>query len=590
MKAIITYSIVYDFISTMTRESIDYDVVIVGAGPAGLSAAIRLSQLANQHQFPLKICIVEKGSEVGAHILSGAVLEPRALDELIPDWRNLDNAPIKTAVTEDAFWLLTQNHHLPLPTPPPMKNHGNYIVSLEQVCQWLAKEAQSLGVDIFPGFAASELLYAEAINENGTENYSKNNAENSDAKGCVGDRVAGIITNDAGIGKNGEKKANFQPGMELRARYTLLAEGARGSLTKILCEKYKLREGRDPQTYGLGIKELWEIDPKNHRTGTVLHTIGWPLDSKTYGGSFVYHMANNLLSIGFVVGLDYENPYLDPFEEFQRFKHHPKIRPLLEGGRRICYGARALNEGGLQSIPQLSFPGGLLIGCAAGFLNVPKIKGNHTAMKSGMLAAETIFEELESSKKALRQPKSTLCNFETKIRNSWIFEELKLARNIRPAFRAGLWPGLCYAALDTYLLRGREPWTFHNHADHLTLKPAKDCKPILYPKPDGQISFDKLSSVKLSNTNHVEDQPCHLKLADPALAISVNLAIYDSPEQRYCPAAVYEIIRDKNGQNPYLQINAPNCIHCKTCDIKDPKQNITWIPPEGGGGPNYTNM
>lgn len=554
----------------------EYDVLINGAGPAGLCAALRLAQLSQSQQIPIKICVLEKGSYVGAHIISGAVLEPRALEELLPDWCNDPDAPIKTAVTEDNFWLLFKNHHLKLPTPPQMRNHGNYIVSLEQVCQWLAKKAESLGVEIFPGFAAQAPLYSES-----------------------GDRVIGVITSDVGIGKNGQQKANFQAGMELRAKYTVLAEGARGSVTKILCEKFKLRESCDPQTYGIGVKELWEIAPNKHRIGTVLHTVGWPLDTETYGGSFAYHMADNLLSIGFVVGLDYENPYLDPFEEFQRFKQHPSIRPLLEGGQRICYGARALNEGGLQSIPKLAFPGGLLIGCAAGFLNVPKIKGSHTAMKSGMIAAETIFEALKSHSSSSNSGSTTklstgsfplLPNFETTIQKSWIWEELKLARNIRPAFRAGLWLGLSYAAIDTYLFRGRAPWTFHNHADFPCLKPAKNCKPIPYPQPDGKISFDKLSSLQLANVNHAEDQPCHLVLKDPKIAITVNLEIYASPESRYCPAAVYEIVRDQSGQNPRLQINAPNCIHCKTCDIKDPTQNITWLPPEGGGGPNYTKM
>lgn len=567
-----------------TRESMEYDVIIIGAGPSGLSAAIRLAQLANQHQKPLKICVLEKGSEVGAHILSGAVLEPRALNELFPNWQQLD-APVSTQVQSDEFILLTEHRKIKLPTPPQMRNYGNYIISLENFCQWLAKQAESLGVEIFSGFSAVDVV----LDENGS--------------------VKGIVTNDVGLNKEGKPKPNFQAGMELHAKYTLVAEGCRGSLTKILKERFNLQADSDPQTYAIGIKEIWEILPAQHRLGTVTHTIGWPLDPKTYGGSFIYHMENNLISIGFVVGLDYQNPYLDPFEEFQRFKQHSLVRPILTGGKRIGYGARALNEGGLQSIPKLTFSGGLLIGCAAGFLNVPKIKGNHTAMKSGMLAAECVFEALNAntgsrissssastsgstvSNSNVTLPSPPLTEYEKRIRQSWIWEELFLARNIRPAFQWGLYLGLSYAALDTYILRGRAPWTLHHQMpDHLSLKKAADCKPILYPKHDDKISFDKLTSVQLSNVSHEEDQPCHLKLKDLQIPITVNLALYAAPEQRYCPAAVYSIYYDNNHQNPHLEINASNCIHCKTCDIKDPKQNITWTPPEGGGGPNYSDM
>jgi electron-transferring-flavoprotein dehydrogenase len=553
----------------MTRELMEYDVVVVGAGPSGLSFAIRLLQLSAKQSKPIRLCILEKGSEVGAHLLSGAVFETRALDELIPDWKS-KGAPLNTAAVEDEFRLLTKKYSLRLPTPPQMHNKGNFIISLDQFCRWLAKEAEHLGAEIFPGFAATEVLYDES------------------------GKVIGLVTGDAGIDKQGNPKANFQPGLEIKAQYTVLAEGCRGSLTKIISERFNLHKDCDPQTYGIGIKELWEIAPSKHKAGKVVHTVGWPLDQKTYGGSFIYHFDKNLLSIGFVVGLDYQNPYLDPFQEFQRFKHHPSILTLLEGGRRIEYGARALNEGGWQSIPQLHFPGGLLVGCSAGFLNVPKIKGNHTAMKSGMIAAEEIFKYLGGepaqhfSKGFGRRDGS---NYENAIKTSWIGSELKAARNIRPAFRWGFLIGLAYAAIDTYLFRGKAPWTFHHHQpDNKSLKTIQEVKPIYYPKPDGKMSFDKLSSVQLSNTHHEEDQLVHLKLTNPETPIKINLALYDAPEQRYCPAHVYEIVRDKAGNNPYLQINAANCIHCKTCDIKDPTQNITWVPPEGGGGPNYSNM
>jgi electron-transferring-flavoprotein dehydrogenase len=538
------------------RERMEYDVVVVGAGPAGLAAAIRLKQLAAAAERDLAVCVVEKGSEVGAHILSGAVFEPRALDELIPDWRER-GAPLVTAATEDRFLLLTATRAIRLPTPPPMANHGNYIISLGNLCRWLAGEAEALGVEIYPGFAAAEVLY--------------------DGSG----RVRGVATGDMGIGRDGRPTARYQPGVELVARETLFAEGCRGSLTKTLCTRFELRDGVDPQTYAIGIKELWQVTPERHRSGLVVHTVGWPLDRETYGGSFLYHLDGGQAAVGFVVGLDYKNPYLSPFEEFQRFKTHPAIRPFFAGGRRIAYGARALNEGGLQSIPRLDFPGGALIGCAAGFVNVPKIKGSHTAMKSGMVAAETVFRRLGGVDRAsVRQA----------LEQSWVWDELFRVRNIRPGFRWGLWAGLANAALDTYLWRGRAPWTLRNHADHGRLSPASKARRIDYPRPDGEVSFDRLSSVFISNTNHEEDQPPHLKLRDPVKAIAVNYRLYDSPEQRYCPAGVYEIVQQAATGVPQLQINAQNCVHCKTCDIKDPEQNIDWVVPEGGGGPNYPNM
>jgi electron-transferring-flavoprotein dehydrogenase len=543
----------------MQREVMAYDVVIVGAGPSGLAAAIRLKQLAAERAEELSVCVLEKGSEVGAHILSGAVLEPRALDELIPDWKD-KGAPLDTPATEDAFLYLTATKAWRLPTPPQMRNHGNYIISLGNLCRWLAQQAEALGVEIYPGFAAAEVLY----DEDG--------------------RVMGVATGDMGRRKDGSEGPNFQPGMELHGRLTLFAEGCRGSLTKTLFERFRLRDGVDPQTYGLGVKELWEVDPAGSRPGRIVHTIGWPLDPRTYGGSWLYHLDSNLVSVGFVVGLDYSNPYLSPFEEMQRFKTHPEIRPLFEGGRRIAYGARALSEGGFQSIPKLVFPGGAIIGDAAGFLNVPKIKGTHTAMKSGMCAAEAAIDALAGGAE-----RPSLDAYPERLRRSWLWDELHRARNIRPSFRWGLLPALAYSALDTYLLRGKAPWTMHHHADHETLRPARRFRPIAYPKPDGKLTFDRLSSVFLSNTNHEEDQPCHLTLRDPEIPVRVNLAQYDGPEQRYCPAQVYEYVDDGQG-GLRLQINAQNCVHCKTCDIKDPTQNINWVTPEGGGGPNYPNM
>ena len=532
----------------MTRDVMPYDVVIVGGGPSGLAAAIRLKQRAAATGEELAVCVVEKGSEIGAHILSGAVFEPRALNELIPDWKE-KGAPLNTPAVEDNFLFLTETGSFKLPTPPQMHNHGNYIISLGNLCRWLGQQAEELEIEIYPNFAAAEVLY--------------------DDDGAV----KGIATGDMGIGRDGEQTANYQPGVELHARQTIFAEGCRGSLSKGLMEKFALRDGVDPQTYGIGIKELWEIDPAKHQAGKIIHTIGWPMKSDTYGGSFLYHLENNQIVVGYVIGLDYTNPHLSPFEEFQRFKQHPAVRPFFEGGRRIAYGARAINEGGWQSLPKLTFPGGCLIGCAAGFLNVPKIKGSHLAMKSGMLAADAVFDHLTSgadSKEATA--------YSTAIENSWVAEELKAVRNIRPSFHYGLWAGLVYSAIDTYLFRGKAPWTFRNHADHDKLKKASEAPRIEYPKPDGKISFDRLSSVFLSATNHEEDQPIHLQLKDPSKAIAVNWSLYESPETRYCPAGVYEVLDDPtNGKR--LQINAQNCVHCKTCDIKDPTQNINWVVP-----------
>ena len=545
----------------MERESMEFDVVVVGGGPSGLSAAIRLKQLANERGQSIEVCLIDKGAEIGAHILSGAVLEPRALNELIPNWQDL-GAPLDTPVTSDRFMFLTETSSFRLPTPPQMNNHGNYIISLGNFCRWLGEQAEALGVEVYPGFAAAEVLY----NDDGS--------------------VRGIATGDMGIGKDGEKTDAYEPGMELLGKQTIFAEGCRGHLTKTIFDRFDLREGKDPQTYAIGIKELWDIDPAKSEPGKVWHSVGWPVSTDVYGGSFLYHLNGNQVAVGYVVGLDYQNPHLSPFEEFQRFKTHPKVRDVFEGGRRVSYGARALNEGGFQSIPKLTFPGGCLVGCTAGFLNVPKIKGTHTSMKSGMLAAEAVFEIVTGENAAAQEPVS----YGEKIEQSWLWDELYRVRNIRPGFNKGLWLGMAYAGLDTYLLRGKAPWTFKHHDDHSALKPAADMPKIEYPKPDGVVSFDRNSSVYLSGTNHNENQPAHLTLKDVSVPVDHNLAIYDAPEQRYCPAGVYEIVREEDGSNPRLQINAQNCVHCKTCDIKDPTQNIVWVTPEGGGGPAYPNM
>jgi len=537
----------------------EFDVVIVGAGPSGLATAIRLRQLSAAGDTDLSVCVVEKGSEVGAHILSGAVLEPRSLTELLPDWQ-AQGAPVSTPVSDDRFLFLTRKGAMRLPTPPQMHNKGNYIISLGNLCRWLGEQAEALGVEIFPGFAAAEVLYDESGG------------------------VRGIATGDMGVGIDGEPKASFEPGVELLARQTVFAEGCHGSLTKTLLERFNLREGVDPQTYGIGIKELWEIDPAKHKQGQVIHTIGWPMDRSTYGGSFIYHLEDNQMAIGFVVGLDYQNPHLSPFDEMQRFKTHPRVRPMLEGGRRVAYGARALSEGGYQSIPKLTFPGGLLVGDTAGFLNVPKIKGTHTAIKSGMVAAETIHEALGADDAGGLE----LQAYPQRLKETWMWEELRRVRNIRPSFHWGLWGGMAYGGIDTYLLRGRTPWTMHHHADYACMKKTADCPTIDYPKPDGKITFDKPSSVYLANTVHDEDQPIHLRLKDADVPIRINLPEYGAPEERFCPAGVYEFVDGDEGK--HLQINAQNCVHCKTCDIKDVTQNIDWVTPEGGSGPNYPNM
>ncbi len=539
------------------RDKMEFDVLIAGGGPAGLSCAIRLKQLAQAAGKDISVCVIEKGAEIGAHSLSGAVFEPRALNELIPDWKER-GAPLLTPAREDKFYMLLQKTALRLPAPKAMCNKGNYIISLGNFCKWLSGLAQEMGVEIYPGFSGSEVLY----NDSG--------------------EVRGVATGAMGVGRNGEKTPRYQPGVELLAKQTVIAEGCHGSLAKEIIAKYDLRKNAQPQTYGLGIKELWEVPQESHRPGLVLHSVGWPLDQKTYGGSFLYHLEDRKVAVGFVVGLDYQNPYLSPYEEFQKLKHHPLIAKHLKGGKRICYGARALNEGGWQSIPELSFPGGVLTGCSAGFLNVPKIKGTHTAMKSAMLAAESIFAHLQNGQGV------RVKGYSEAVKNSWVGKELHKVRNIRPGFRFGLLAGLVLAAIDTYLFFGKAPWTLRHHKDHESLLSKDRAKPRPAFKPDGVLSFDKMSSVYLSATRHDEDQPCHLRLKDPTLAIALNEAVYGSPESRYCPAGVYEIVG--MGEEKRLQINAANCVHCKSCDIKDPGQNIDWTTPQGGEGPNYVYM
>jgi electron-transferring-flavoprotein dehydrogenase len=542
----------------MSRESMQYDVLVVGGGPAGLAAAIRLKQLSSG----LQVCVIEKGSEIGAHILSGAVMDPRALDELLPGHK-AKGAPLGVPVSEDRFLFLTQTGALRTPNfllPACFKNHGNHVISLGNLTRWLGQQAEGLGVEIFAGFAGAEVLY--------------------DDQGAV----RGIATGDMGVNRKGEKTEAYQPGVELLAKYTFFAEGCRGHLGLQLEQKYGLREGVDPQVFGLGLKELWEVKPEQHRPGLVVHTAGWPLDAKTYGGSFLYHFENNLVAVGFVVGLGYRNPYLAPYEEFQRYKTHPAIRGTFEGGKRIAYGARAIAAGGLQSLPKFVFPGGCLVGDDAGFLNASRIKGSHAAIKSGMLAAEAAHEALQAGR-----AQDELAAYPEAFRQSWLFDELYRARNFKPWMSKGLYTGSLMVGIDQVVFGGKAPWTLrHAHADHETLANRTDVQPIVYPKPDGKLTFDRLTSVSFSNTNHAEDQPVHLTLKDAGVPVKVNLALYDAPEQRYCPAGVYEIVRDDD--EPRLQINAQNCVHCKTCDIKDPTQNIVWVVPEGGGGPNYPSM
>jgi electron-transferring-flavoprotein dehydrogenase len=547
------------------RESMPFDVVIVGAGPAGLAAAIRLKQLAAENNAEIEVCVIEKGSEVGAHILSGAVFDPRALDELIPDWRDQDCPMAATPVTENHHWVLTKSAKMAIPhiaTPSFMHNKGTYTGSLGNLCRWLAEKAEELEVQIFPGFAAAEILY----NEDGS--------------------IKGVATGDMGIGKDGEHKADYTPGLELHARYTFFAEGARGHLTKILKREFDLEANCEPQTYGIGLKELWDIDPKKHVPGRVIHTQGWPLDD-AWGGGFLYHQANGQVALGFVVALSYQNPHLSPFQEFQRWKTHPEIRKILEGGKRVSYGARAINEGGWQSVPKLAFPGGALIGCSAGFVNVPRIKGSHTAMKSGMLAAEAAFRAIQADRTS-----DELADYQENLNASWIAEELKKVQNVEPCVdKFGGTIGTVLGGIDMWMrqLGIGLPITMKHDPDYKHMGRADLYKPIDYPKPDGVITFDRLSSVFLSNTNHEEDQPVHLQLKDPSIPIQVNLPLYDEPAQRYCPAGVYEVVGQEEG-NPRFQINAQNCVHCKTCDIKEMSQNINWVVPEGGGGPNYPNM
>ena len=545
------------------RDAMEYDVVIVGGGPAGLSAAIKLKQLAAENGQEVSVVVLEKGGELGAHILSGAVMDPRALNELIPNWKEL-GAPLNTAVTEDRILFLTETKAYRAPNalvPACFENHGNYVISLGNVVRWLGQQAESLGVEIFPGFPAAEVLY----NEDGS--------------------VKGVATGNMGVDREGNPKADFQLGMELHAKYTLFAEGSRGHLGRQLIARYDLNKGKDPQSYSIGIKELWEIDPAKHQPGLVIHTTGWPLKSDTYSGSFLYHLENNQVVVGYVIGLSYQNPYLSPYEEFQRYKTHPAIRTFFEGGKRISYGARAITCGGLQALPKLVFPGGALIGCDAGFLNMSRIKGSHAAIKTGMLAAEAAYAALGEQRQH-----DELAAFPAAFEQSWLHEELHVARNVKPWLAKGMYLGSVMTAIDQMLLRGKAPWTLHwNYADHECLKPAANYAPIVYPKPDGKLTFDRLSSVFISNTNHAEDQPIHLTLKNDSVPVAVNLARFAGPEARYCPAGVYEFVKTDAGADR-LQINAQNCVHCKTCDIKDPTQNIVWVTPEGGGGPNYPNM